>query len=133
MSASVNKAIVIGNLVDKPELKYMPSGQALAEMRVATNETYTDKNKQKQERTEFHRIVVWGKSAENCAQYLDKGKMVYVEGRIQTRTWDDKKTGEKRYRTEIVADEVKFLSPRTPGSAPAPTSEGGTDEDKLPF
>jgi single-strand DNA-binding protein len=109
MAASVNKVIILGNLGAKPELKYLPSGQAVCELRVATNETFTDKNQQKQERTEWHRIVVWGKTGENCAQYLDKGRSVYVEGRLQTRSWDDKTSGEKRYATEIVAQSVQFL------------------------
>ena len=106
---SVNKAILIGNLGAKPELKHIPSGQAVCEMRIATNEKWTDKNDQKQERTEWHRIVAWGKLGENCAQYLDKGRQIYVEGRITTRSWDDKTSGEKRYMTEIVAQNVTFL------------------------
>ena len=110
MAASVNKVILIGNLGAKPELKYLPSGQAVCELRIATNETFTDKNQQKQERTEWHRVVVWGKQGENCAQYLDKGRSCYIEGRLQTRSWDDKNTGEKRYMTEIVANSVQFLS-----------------------
>jgi single-strand DNA-binding protein len=109
MAASVNKVILIGNLGAKPELKYLPSGQAVCELRLATNESFTDKNQQKQERTEWHRVVVWGKQGENCAQYLDKGRSVYIEGRLQTRSWDDKNTGEKRYMTEIVAQSVQFL------------------------
>jgi single-strand DNA-binding protein len=109
MAASVNKVILIGNLGAKPELKYLPSGQAVCELRIATNESFTDKNQQKQERTEWHRVVVWGKQGENCAQYLDKGRSVYLEGRLQTRSWDDKNTGEKRYMTEIVANTVQFL------------------------
>jgi single-strand DNA-binding protein len=117
MAASVNKVIVLGNLGAKPELKYLPSGQAVCELRVATNEVFTDKNQQKQERTEWHRIVVWGKMGENCAQYLDKGRSVFVEGRLQTRSWDDKKTGEKRYMTEIVAQSVQFLGGGGPGGA----------------
>jgi single-strand DNA-binding protein len=116
----MNKVILIGNLGAKPELKYLPSGQAVCEMRVATSETFKDKNDQKQERTEWHRIVVWGKTGENCAQYLDKGRPVAVEGRIQTRTWDDKTTGEKRYMTEIVASFVKFL-----GGGNGKKNEGG--------
>ena len=96
MAASVNKVILIGNLGAKPELKYLPSGQAVCELRLATNEIFTDKNQQKQERTEWHRVVVWGKQGENCAQYLDKGRQVYVEGRLQTRSWDDKDSGEKK-------------------------------------
>ena len=109
MVGSVNKVIVLGNLGANPELKYLPSGQAVCEMRVATTETYRDRNEQPQERTEWHRIVVWGKTAENCAKYLQKGRQVYVEGRLQTRSWDDKE-GQKRYMTEIVANEVQFLS-----------------------
>src|SRR6188472_2745260 len=103
MAGSVNKVILIGNLGAKPELKYLPSGQAVTEMRLATNEVFTDKQQQRQERTEWHRVVVWGKQAEHCCQYLDKGRSCYVEGRLQTRSWDDKKTGEKKYMTEIVA------------------------------
>jgi single-strand DNA-binding protein len=109
MAGSVNKVILVGNLGAKPELKYLPSGQAVCELRLATNEVYNDKNQQRQERTEWHKIVVWGKTGENCAQYLDKGRQVYVEGRLQTRSWDDKNTGEKRYMTEIVAQQVQFL------------------------
>jgi single-strand DNA-binding protein len=107
--SGVNKVTLIGNLGAKPELKYIPSGQAVCEMRLATNETYKDKQDQKQERVEWHRLVVWGKTAENCAQYLDKGRQIYVEGRLQTRSWDDKTTGEKRYMTEIVVSTVQFL------------------------
>ncbi len=107
--ASVNRVTLIGNLGADPELKYLPSGQAVCEMRLATNEKWTDKNEQKQERTEWHRIVVWGKQAENAAKYLAKGRSVYIEGRITTRSWDDKNTGEKRYMTEIVANVVTFL------------------------
>src|SRR5581483_4110363 len=109
MAGSVNKVILIGHLGAKPELKYLPSGQAVCEMRMATTEVFNDKNQQRQEKTEWHRIVVWGKTGENCAQYLDKGRQVYVEGRLQTRSWDDKNTGEKRYMTEIVANNVTFL------------------------
>lgn len=108
MAGSVNKVIVLGNLGAKPELKYLPSGQAVCEMRIATTETYTDRQEQRQERTEWHRVVVWGKTAENCAKYLDKGRQVYVEGRLQTRSWDDKE-GKKQYMTETVANQVVFL------------------------
>jgi len=121
MAGSVNKVILIGNLGTKPELKYLPSGQAVCEMRIATNEVFNDKNQQKQERTEWHRIVVWGKTGENCAQYLDKGRQVYIEGRLQTRSWDDKTSGEKRYMTEIVANTVQFLG----GGGPGGGGEGG--------
>src|SRR5260370_11812791 len=89
MAASVNKVIIIGNLGAKPELKYLPSGQAVCEMRIATNESFTDKNQQKQERTEWHRVVAWGKQGENCPQYLDKRRQVYVQGRRQARPPDN--------------------------------------------
>jgi single-strand DNA-binding protein len=125
MAASVNKVILIGNLGAKPELKYLPSGQAVCELRLATNESFTDKNQQKQERTEWHRVVVWGKTGENCAQYLDKGRAVYVEGRLQTRSWDDKNSGEKRYMTEIVANSVQFLGGREGGAGGGGGGGGG--------
>jgi single-strand DNA-binding protein len=130
MSGSVNKVLLIGNLAAKPELKYLPSGQAVAEMRIATNETYIDKDKQKQERTEWHSVVVWGKQAENCTQYLDKGRQVWVEGRLQTRSWDDKNSGEKRYKTEIVAERVQFLGG---GSGGGKSGKPGHSEDDVPF
>jgi single-strand DNA-binding protein len=134
MSAGVNKVILIGNLGAKPELKYLPSGQAVCEMRVATNESWT-KDGQKQEKTEWHRVVAWGKIGENCAQYLDKGRSVYVEGKLQTRSWDDKKTGEKRYATEIVALSVQFLGgDRQPssGEQSGPRAPGGSREGQGP-
>jgi single-strand DNA-binding protein len=124
MAGSVNKVILIGNLGAKPELKYLPSGQAVCEMRLATNEVYNDKNNQRQERTEWHRVVVWGKTGENCAQYLDKGRQVYLEGRLQTRSWDDKTTGEKRYMTEIVANTVQFLGGGAGAEGGGPRSSG---------
>jgi single-strand DNA-binding protein len=106
---SVNKAIIIGNLGADPEVRYTQSGSAVANLSIATNERWTDKSGQSQERTEWHRVVVFGKTAENCAKYLSKGRQVYVEGRIQTRDWQDK-DGNKRYSTEIVANNVTFLS-----------------------
>jgi len=108
MAGSVNKVIVIGHLGANPEIKYLPSGQPVCEMRIATSETYRDRNDQPAERTEWHRIVVWGKTAENCSKFLQKGRQVYVEGRLQTRSWDDKE-GKKQYMTEIVANSVVFL------------------------
>ena len=113
--AGVNKAILIGNLGRDPELRYTQSGQSVANFTLATSENWVGRDGQKQERTEWHRIVVWGKSAENCAQYLSKGRTVYVEGRIQTREWEDK-DGNKRQTTEIVAQTVQFLGgPRGSG------------------
>jgi len=114
--ASVNKVILIGNLGANPELKYLPSGQAVCELRVATTEAWTDKAGQKQERTEWHRVEVWGKQAEACGKYLEKGRQVYVEGQIRTESWDDKETGQKKYSTKIIARDVRFLGGRNGGS-----------------
>lgn len=106
--SGVNKAIIIGNLGSDPELKYTPSGQAVANFSIATTETFNDAQGQRQDRTEWHRIVVWGKQAETCGRYLSKGRQVFVEGKIQTRQWEDR-DGNKRYTTEIVARDVRFL------------------------
>jgi single-strand DNA-binding protein len=106
---SVNKVILIGNLGADPELKYTPSNRPVCNLSVATNEVFKDKAGQRQERTEWHRVTVWGEQAEHCSKYLSKGRSVYVEGRLQTRSWDDKE-GKKRYSTDIVADRVVFLS-----------------------
>ena len=107
--SGVNKVILIGNLGKDPEVRYTPGGQAVANFTIATNENWTDKQGQKQERTEWHRIVVWGKAAENCGEYLSKGRQVYIEGRLQTREWTNKE-GAKQYTTEVVANQVVFLS-----------------------
>ncbi|MEX0798739.1 MAG: single-stranded DNA-binding protein [Bacteriovoracaceae bacterium] len=106
---SVNKVILLGRLGQDPELKYTPSGAAVCNFSMATSESWSDKNTgQKQEKTEWHRIVVWGKLAELCNQYLSKGRQAFVEGRIQTRSWEDKE-GNKRYTTEINANTVQFI------------------------
>ena len=105
---NLNKAFVLGNLPRDPELRQIPSGQSVAQFSVATNREFTDKLGQKQKITEFHNIVAWGKLGELCHQYIKKGQSVFVEGRIQTRSWDDKQTGQKKYRTEIVAENVQF-------------------------
>jgi len=104
---SVNKVILIGNLGADPELKYTPSQRPLCNLRIATTEVYKDKAGVRQEKTEWHRVTVWGDQAENCNKYLAKGRSVYVEGRLQTRTYD--KDGQKHYATDIVADRVVFL------------------------
>ncbi len=125
--ASVNKVILVGNLGRDPELRYTQSGQAVANFTLATNEKWKDKEGNNQERTEWHRIIVWGKSAENCAQYLQKGRSVYVEGRLQTRDWEDRE-GNKRTTTEIVAQTVQFLGGRgAAGSEGPPSPEGPGD------
>ncbi|MBW2425381.1 MAG: single-stranded DNA-binding protein [Deltaproteobacteria bacterium] len=113
--AGVNKAILVGNLGRDPELRQTPSGQSVCNFTLATSESWTDRNGERVERTEWHRIVAWGKTGELCAQYLSKGRTVYVEGRIQTREWEDK-DGNKRYTTEINAQNVNFIGPRDSGA-----------------
>jgi len=105
---SVNKVILVGNLGRDAELRYTPGGAAVATLNLATTEVWNDRNNQRQERTEWHRVVVWGKQAESLQEYLVKGKQIYVEGRLQTRQWDDK-DGNKRYTTEIKADRITLL------------------------
>ncbi len=112
--ASLNKVFLIGNLGADPEVRYTSSGSAVANFRIATSEVWNDRNGERQERTEWHRIVVWGKQAEHCGEYLRKGRSVHVEGRIQTREWEDR-DGNKRYTTEIVANSVTFLGSRSDG------------------
>jgi single-strand DNA-binding protein len=125
--ASVNKVILVGNLGRDPELRYIQSGQAVANFSVATNEKWKDKEGNNQERTEWHRVIVWGKSAENCAQYLQKGRSVYIEGKLQTRDWEDRE-GNKRTTTEIVAQVVQFLGGRGgAGSEEPPMPESAAD------
>lgn len=126
MAYSLNKAQLIGNLTKDPELKTIPSGQAVASFSVATNSSWVDKAGQKQEKSEFHNVVAWGKLAEICGSYMKKGKKVYVEGRIQTRDWEGE-DGVKKYRTEIVADNVIMLD-----RAGSPTG-GGDDEAAEPM
>ncbi|MED5262487.1 MAG: single-stranded DNA-binding protein [Myxococcota bacterium] len=139
--AGINKAILIGNLGRDPELRYTQNGQAMANFTLATTESWTDKTSgQKQERTEWHRIVAWGRTAEICAQYLSKGRTVYIEGRIQTREWEDKE-GQKRWTTEVNAQTVQFLGgPRgadaegTPAdTSAAPASTAPSQDDDIPF
>jgi single-strand DNA-binding protein len=121
---SVNKVILIGNLGADPELKYTPSNRPVCNLSVATNEVFKDKAGQRQERTEWHRVTVWGEQAEHCSKYLSKGRSVYVEGRLQTRSWDDKE-GKKRYSTDIVADRVVFLSGASGEGGGARRGQGG--------
>ena len=117
----LNKAIIIGNLTRDPEVKSLPNGTAVVNFSVATNRVWKDRDGKKQEATEYHNVVVFGPQAESSGRYLKKGQSVLVEGRLQTRSWDDKNSGEKKYRTEIVADTVQF-GPKAAG-APA----GGPD------
>ena len=116
---AVNKVILIGNLGQNPEIRHTPGGQAICTLSIATNESWTDKNGQKQEKTEWHRVVVFGKLAELCGQYLQKGRQAYIEGKLQTRTWQDK-DNQTKYTTEVVAQSIQFLG----GSAGAGRSSG---------
>jgi single-strand DNA-binding protein len=127
--ASINKVILIGNLGRDPELRYTPGGQAVANFTLATNERFSNKEGEKQERTEWHRIVAWGRTGELCAQYLSKGRSVYLEGRLQTREWEDKE-GQKRRTTEIVAQTVQFLGGR--GGEGGGSTSGSGDYDAGP-
>ena len=122
--AGVNKAILVGNLGRDPELRTTPNGQSVVNFTLATSETWNDKSGERQERTEWHRIVAWGKTAEMCNQYLSKGRTVYIEGRIQTREWEDK-DGAKRYTTEINASTVNFIGPRQDGAGGGGGGAGG--------
>ena len=146
---SVNKVILVGNLGRDAELRYTPGGAPVATLNLATTEVWNDKGGQKQEKTEWHRVVLWGKSAESLNEYLVKGKQIYVEGRLQTRQWDDK-DGNKRYTTDIRGDRIVLLSGggggmgggRTSnrgGSAPPDDPMGGGEmgaeltDDDIPF
>ncbi len=118
----LNKAIIIGNLTRDPELKAIASGNKVCTFSVATNRTYKDANGTRQEKTDYHNVVVWGKTAENVATYMKKGSQILVEGRMETRSWDDAATGTKKYRTEIIADTVQFGSKNSGSSTPSNTS-----------
>lgn len=143
--AGINKVILIGRLGQDPEVRYTPDGTAVANFSIATSEEWKDKNSgEKRERTEWHRIVAWRKLGEICGEYLSKGRQVYIEGRIQTRSWEDK-DGNKRYTTEIIASDVQFLGGRDSAgsagpSAGAPDTGGGStlsgpgpQDDDIPF
>ena len=146
--ASVNKVILIGNLGKDPELRYTPGGAAVTNFSIATNERWKDKSGQSQERTEWHNIVLWGRLAEIANDYLKKGSPVYIEGRLQTRSWEDR-DGNKRYTTEVVGNQMQMLGraegggggresgPPEGGVGPGPAPEGDSGADKvdddLPF
>jgi single-strand DNA-binding protein len=115
MPKSVNKVILLGNLGKDPEVKYTPSGTPVAKLTLATNERFKDKDGQWQDRTEWHNVVLWQRLAEIAGEYLKKGSKVYIEGKLQTRSWDDKQTNQKRYMTEVVANEIVLLSGRGEG------------------
>jgi len=140
---SVNKVILVGNLGKDPEVRFTNSGSAVARLSIATSEVWNDRDGNRQERTEWHNVVVWGKQGENCGQYLAKGRQVYVEGSIRTRSYDDK-SGNKRYVTEVVAQRVQFLGggggtrlAQQAESAPADDAQSGGGQppidDDVPF
>ena len=114
---SLNRVQLIGNLGKDPEIKYTPSGTAVAKLTIATNERFKDKGGEWQDRTEWHNVVLWQRLAEIAGEYLKKGGKVYVEGRLQTRSWDDKTTGQKKYMTEVVASDLILLSGRGEGGS----------------
>ncbi len=152
--ASVNRVILIGNLGADPEVRYMPSGDAITNIRLATTDTWKDKNGEKQERTEWHRVSFFSKLAEIAGEYLKKGSQVYIEGRLQTRKWQDK-DGQDRYTTEVVADRMQMLGGRSDSgthgvagggktsssgkrttatpSGPGSDNDFGNFEDDIPF
>ena len=150
----INKVILVGRLGRDPEIRSTPQGTSVAKFTVATDERFTDKSGEKQERTEWHNVVAWGKLGEICGQYLKKGKLVYIEGSIRTDSWDDKESGQKKYRTEIVARDMKMLDRRgdegggggggysggggggyqSRGGKPGPGPDMGPDDDEdVPF
>ncbi|MGZ5442529.1 MAG: single-stranded DNA-binding protein [Thermoanaerobaculia bacterium] len=151
----INKVILVGRLGKDPEIRSTPQGNTVAKFTMATDEKFTDRAGEKQERTEWHNIVAWGKLGEICGQYLKKGKLVYIEGSIRTDSWDDKESGQKKYRTEIVANTMKMLDRRGDegggggggydrGSSsgqsqsrgtgsPGPASSGIEDDEEVPF
>ncbi len=145
----LNKVMLIGNLGRDPEVRSTPSGQNVASFSLATNRKWKDRDGNRQEQTEWHNIVCWGRQAEIAGQYLSKGRQIFVEGRLQTRSWDDKQTGEKKYRTEIVCDNFQMLGSRggsdsysgggsggyNAGGGPSADTGGasGPDDDDIPF
>jgi single-strand DNA-binding protein len=142
----INKVILVGRLGKDPEIRSTPGGQSVAKFTIATDEKFTDRAGEKQERTEWHNIVAWGKLGEICGQYLRKGKLVYIEGSIRTDSWDDKETGQKKYRTEIIARDMKMLDRKgddggggggsysgSRGSAKTSAPDVMEDDEEVPF
>ncbi|MDH4049795.1 MAG: single-stranded DNA-binding protein [Gammaproteobacteria bacterium] len=132
MSRGINKVIIVGNLGNDPETRYMPSGSAVTNLSVATNESWKDKQTGEQkDRTEWHKVAMFGRLAEIAAEYLRKGSQVYIEGKLRTRKWQDKE-GQDRYTTEIVADEMQMLGGRTGGGGGAPAMNDSSDRSPPP-
>ncbi len=124
----VNKVILVGNLGKDPEVRYTSGGQAVANLRIATSRSWTDKQSgQRKEETEWHDVEVWGKQAEQCGEYLSKGRQVYVEGRLKTDKWQDKQSGQERSKVKVVADTVRFLGGRGQGAGAGGRAHGGDE------
>jgi single-strand DNA-binding protein len=118
MARSLNKVMIIGRVGRDPEMKFTPGGEAVANFSVATSRSWLDQStNERREVTEWHNIVAWRRLAETCKEFLTKGRLVYIEGRLETRSWDDRETGKKMYRTEVIADEMNILEPRSDGGA----------------
>ena len=142
MAKSVNKVILVGNVGQDPEVKYTASGVPVAKLSLATNEPFKDRNDQWQDRTEWHRVVAWQRLAEIVGEYVRKGSKLYVEGKLQTSTWDDRQNGGKKYRTEVVARDIVLLSSRDngqgdkgemPGTQSRPEPAPAIADDDIPF
>ncbi len=142
MAKSVNKVILVGNVGQAPEVKYTPSGVPVAKLSLATNERFKDRNDQWQDRTEWHSVVAWQRLAEVVGEYVRKGSKLYVEGKLQTSTWEDRQNGGKKYRTEIVARDIVLLGSRDngqegrgemPGGQSSPEPAPAVAEDNIPF
>lgn len=132
MAKSLNKAMLIGNVGKDPEVKFLPSGSAVANFTLATSERFKDKSGEFQERTEWHNLVAYQRLAEIIRDYVKKGSKVYVEGRIQTRSWDDQQSGQKRYRTEIVVNDLVLLSGRGDGEGGGGARQSGSYDQRTP-
>jgi single-strand DNA-binding protein len=145
MPRSVNKVILVGNVGKDPEVKYSPSGTPVAKFSVATNERFKDRNDQWQDRTEWHNIVAWQRLAEIAGEFVTKGSKIYVEGKLQTSCWEDGQSGERKYRTEIIAREIVLLGSRVNGTniessdhpekqnTPSESVPGSVVDDEIPF
>lgn len=141
MSGSVNKVIIIGNLGADPEVRTTGSGSMVASLRIATSRSYTDKQGQRKEETEWHSVTLWNKLAELAQRYLQKGRKVYIEGRLNTRDWVDQQSGQKRFKTEVIANEMTFLdggsNSDSPSKPAAPQQDAGyrpiDNDDDIPF
>ena len=135
--ASLNRVMIIGNVGSDPEMRFTPSGKPVTSFRVATNRAYTTPEGERKEETEWFTVVAWNRLAEQCNQFLSKGRLVYAEGRLRTRTWESQ-DGQKRYRTEVIANRVSFLdkrgiAPLAEGEKPEESTEAEIEPDDIPF